>query len=326
MRTGTVFLLVLGLCALLAAPAQVIGQQVTTDHEYTRNTDQEYTLNFIPTQNAPQAGAVPASGVMTLKVVNGETIVHFSVSGAYPNTVYTIWTVFNELVCPDCGDGIEVPSLPASRRPGFPVEGNAVSPLARLNDGFTSGMGTDPGASFATDATGAGQVTITLDYNLLRGAPVSNKDVIVQCVPRPGSDLVIDPITGKPNVVCRDPSSRMLRVTTTWLRRFIGEFPLPTRAGMCANYDPRFDPDAVVFDPVTSMGMDARFWQCITSSTGHHSGIGLPMVHRFAFDHFRLANHPDDLTHGFIGGNATDHHIDMVGRRGDLDPKPADCP
>ena len=100
MRTGTVFLLVLGLCALLAVPAQVTGQQV--------NVDQEYTLNFIPTQNAPQAGAVPASGVMTLKVVNGETIVHFSVSGAYPNTVYTIWTVFNELVCPDCGDGIRL--------------------------------------------------------------------------------------------------------------------------------------------------------------------------------------------------------------------------
>jgi len=314
MRTGTVFVIILGLCALLATPAQVTGQQVTRA--------QEYTLNFVPTQNAPQA----ALGLMTLNVTNGETIVHFQVSGAYPNTVYTIWTVFNVLVCPACGDGIEVPSLPASGRPGFPVEGNAVSPLARLSDGFTNGMGTDPGASFVTDAEGAGQVTVTLDYNLLYRAPVSNKDVIVQCIPSPGSTLVVDPVTGNTNVVCRDPSSRMLRVTTTWLRRFVGEFPLLTRAGTCANYDHRFDPDAAEFDPVTSKGMDARFWQCIQSGAPWKSGIGMPMVQRFAFDHFRLANHPDDLTHGFIGGNATDHRIDMVGRRCDLVPKPADCP
>jgi len=41
-------------------------------------------------------------------------------------------------------------------------------------------------------------------------------------------------------------------------------------------------------------------------------------VPRFEFDHFRLAAHPDSLTHGFIGGNGTDHRIDMVGRRSDL--------
>jgi hypothetical protein len=51
MRTGTVFVLILGLCALLATPAQVTGQQVTTAQEYTRN--------FIPTQNAPPGGALP---------------------------------------------------------------------------------------------------------------------------------------------------------------------------------------------------------------------------------------------------------------------------
>jgi hypothetical protein len=39
---------------------------------------------------------------------------------------------------------------------------------------------------------------------------------------------------------------------------------------------------------------------------------------RGAEDHFRLANHPDGLTHGFISGNSVDHLIDMVGRRIDM--------
>jgi len=45
------------------------------------------------------------------------------------------------------------------------------------------------------------------------------------------------------------------------------------------------------------------------------TGNGLPRVWRFPFDHFRLAAHPDGLTHGFIGGNEAEHVIDMVGRR-----------
>jgi hypothetical protein len=64
--------------------------------------------------------------------------------------------------------------------------------------------------------------------------------------------------------------------------------------------------------------MDARLWQCIDPATATNKGGGLPKVHMYAFDHFRLANHPDDLTHGFIGGNSVDHWIDMVGRRADL--------
>src|SRR2546425_12687591 len=99
MRTGTVFVIILGLCALLATPAQVTGQQGTRA--------QEYTLNFIPTQNAPQA----ALGRMTLNVTNGDTIVHFQGSGSYPNTVFTVGAVFNVLDCPPCGDGIQAPAL-----------------------------------------------------------------------------------------------------------------------------------------------------------------------------------------------------------------------
>jgi len=53
------------------------------------------------------------------------------------------------------------------------------------------------------------------------------------------------------------------------------------------------------------------------------NGTGLPRVWRYPFDHFRLAAHPDELTHGFIGGSAFEHAIDMVGRRCRLQPVPA---
>jgi hypothetical protein len=34
----------------------------------------------------------------------------------------------------------------------------------------------------------------------------------------------------------------------------------------------------------------------------------------------RSQRHLGDLTHGFIGGNGTDHRIDMVGRVQDMQP------
>jgi hypothetical protein len=243
-----------------------------------------------------------------------ETEVQFDVDGAYPDTVYTIWIVFNTLKEPLPTTGISVPSISASTRAGFPREGNGVSPMAPMNSAFTAGMGMDPGASFVTDKNGKGKVNVKLDYDLIQGAPVSSNAMIPQCVPVPGVSLVVGS-DGKATQVCTDPASKMLRITTTWLRRFIAEFPVAQRAGLCANYNATFDPESGAYDPIASKGMNARWWQCIDPANG------LPRVHMYAFDHFRLANHPDDLTHGFIGGNGVDHWIDMVGRRADVLPK-----
>ena len=165
-------------------------------------------------------------------------------------------------------------------------------------------MGIDPGASFVTDEDGDGEIALTLDYDLLREAPVSNKDVITQCVSR-----AFDATKG-----CLDT----VKITTTWLRTFVGEFPPSERARRCANYDPDADSD-VVSDETKRRGADARLWQCVDpTSVNRRSGRFIVRVPRFEFDHFRLAAHPDSLTHGFIGGNGTDHRIDMVGRRSDL--------
>ncbi len=296
--------------ALLAVGFLALSMGVTSA------SAQDYTLQFLPTQNAPPG----AWGVMSIKVANGETIAHLSARGLYPDTVYTIWTVFNELEQPFPGatpadmmayfatlPSHSVPSKNATGRPGFPREGNGVSPTGRLDAGFTSGMGIDPGASFTTNGNGDGEVRVKLDFDLVNAAPVSSKDIIVQCVPGP---LAAD---GK----CYPPSKNM-RVTTTWLRRYVGEFPLADRAAMCANYDPLFDPQSASYDPVASMGMNAILWQCVDPATVNGVNGGLPRVHRYVFDHFRLANHPDDLTHGFIGGSGEDHWIDMVGRRADM--------
>ena len=234
----------------------------------------------------------------------GDTRVKFSVRHAYPNTLYTIWTVFNELRWPLPKKGVDVPAGSAAKRPGFPQDGNGVSPLARLDAPFTAGMGIDPGASFVTDEDGDGEIALTLDYDLIREAPVSNKDVITQCVSR-----AFDATKG-----CLDT----VKITTTWLRTFVGEFPPSERARRCANYDPDADSD-VVSDETKRRGADARLWQCVDpTSVNRRSGRFIVRVPRFEFDHFRLAAHPDSLTHGFIGGNGTDHRIDMVGRRSDL--------
>jgi len=200
---------------------------------------------------------------MTIKVDTGKrrTKVEFKLSGASPNTV------FNLSKKPFPAEGREVPSIPALTRPGFPSEGNGVSPLARLAAGFTAGMGLDPGASFVTNHNGDGKVLVELDYDLIRAASLSNKNLILQCAPTV--------------MTCEKP----IKVTTTWLRRFIGEFRLEDRASVCANYDPSADPSNPEYDPGGSNGMDARFWQRIDPVTvDFETGSGLPRVHAFAFD------------------------------------------
>src|SRR5262249_41021952 len=200
---------------------------------------QTFTLPFLPTQNAP-AGA---QAVLTIQANPSQTLAKLNVSGLYPNTVYTLWTVFNVLNCPlmvdgvlRCSDGPEVPAFPAAGRSGFPLEGNGVSPTAPLGSGFTSGMGLDPGVNVITNNSGNGSVTVQLDFDLISKAPVSNRDIILQCAPGPA----IPDDTGKP--IC-PAGSKTVRVTTTWLRRFIGEFPLDQRAAACVNYDSQFDQD-----------------------------------------------------------------------------------
>jgi len=162
-------------------------------------------------------------------------------------------------------------------------------------------MGLDPGAVFFTNDRGDGETQVRLDYDLIRAAPVANKDVIRQCVPGPVA-------VGADGKATCPASSQSIRVTTTWLRTYIGQVTDP--ATECANYDPALEPGV-------------RFWQCIDPATvDPRTGNGLPRVPRFTFNHFRLAAHPDALTHGFIGGNHEDHVIDMVGRHADLAPKP----
>lgn len=276
MKNGKVLVLIFGLLGLLALPLQAAAGP-------------KYTLKFERTETAPDE----AQGTMTIKVErNGQTTIDFTVWGVYPNTLYTIWIAFYN---PDV-DRANQDRFPSD----FPAEGSPVSPLARLDDAFTSGMGVDPGASFFTDGDGHGKVKVKLDYNILEGAPVSNRDIIYQCVPGP-AELIEE-------LVCPEDSKRV-RVTTTWLRQYIGQTEDPEE---CANYPQDQDIDLLV-----SLGKDPRFWQCVDPATG------LPRVVRRPdsepFNHFRLANHLDGLTHGFIGGDKADHQIDMIGRFSELE-------
>ena len=114
---------------------------------------------------------------------------------------------------------------------------------------------------------------------------------------------------GNYNGVC-PATSKVMRVTSTWLRKYViqiinaGGDP----AALCANYDP----DAA----------ESVYWQCVDPATADpRTKGGLPRVFRFAWDHFRLAAHPDGLTHGFIGGSEQEHFIDMVGRRLNVHPR-----
>jgi hypothetical protein len=268
-----------------------------------------YTVEFEPTQNARPGSA----GVMTIVTLDSGTMVFFTLRGGYPNMVYTIWTVFNQLVvpvptdpartsvpaCPATGGDPDGLGCPNEARPGFPPEGGGVAPLARLDTPFTNGMGLDQGITFVTNELGDGQASISVEYNLLGGPddgpPLGNKDIVVQCV-RPVESL---------------DACIPIRVATTWLRKFIGDYSPEQRPSTCANYD------AVAVRP----GIDSRYWQCIDPATA------LPRVHRYAFDHFRLAPHPDQLTHGLFGGSGQDHFIDLVGRRCRVTPPiDAACP
>lgn len=288
-----------------------------------------YVLPFIATQNAPGGVDGGAEGVMRIQVEDGKSRIHLRVRGLYPNTVYTIWTVFNKLTWNPAnpGTGHSIPSCPANGENaaaacgtswqgwnGFPSEGNGVAPTAKMSARFTDGMGLDPGATFKTNPQGDGQVSVQLDYDItaadsVTGPPLGNKNIIRQTVPVPTCDTDAN---GNLTTTC---SKKSLRITTTYLRGFVAEHPVADRATKCANYDAKSDPENVVaYDHEHANGSDARLWQCV------HPVTGLPRVPRYGFDHFRLANHPDELTHGFIGGNGIDHWIDMVGRRGDLTP------
>jgi hypothetical protein len=301
--------LILGLLAVLAIPLIAAAAPAN-----------QYTLEFIPTQNVP-AGA---KGTMTIKQIPGGSIVNFQLRGAYPSTIYTIWTVFNLLDEEEWAEAIadnkfEVPSISANTLSDFPVEGNGVTPTAPMSSGFTHGMGADPGATFVTDKKGHGQVEVKLDYDLIDAAPVSNRDIVFQCAPFGATAFTGS--NGKFTITCPSGSS-LVRISTLYLREFIGQYAVAERAAMCANYRPEADPD-VVGAGNTPQATNARRWQCVDPATADKYGNGLARVPRFALNHFRLANHPDALTHGHIGGNGFDHFIDMVGRRCDLKPLPA---
>ena len=284
--------------------------------------------------NGTNAGikGLAATGRMEIKLVGGRTHLRVFVRGARSNTLYTIWTVFKPLMwCADPKTGCPEAFVPAGRiAPGFTdfpagalkfyPEAGRVAPTASMAKAFTSGMGLDPGATFYTDRNGNGEMSITLDYNLLGttyddGPPVGNADAVVQCAV-PGTPLTYTSAPSGPTacppvtiMVNGNPVTTTPRftVTSSWLRKYIIQVNDP--ATECANYDPA-DPTSI-------------FWQCIDpASVDRRTGTGLPRVWRYPFDHFRLAAHPDELTHGFIGGSAFEHAIDMVGRRCRLQPVP----
>jgi hypothetical protein len=283
------------------------------------------TSPWPPNGTPPSVQGMGATGWMMINQVNGQTDLQFFVRGARPNTLYTIWTVFKPLSwCADSSTGCPDAFTPAgSAKPGFGSfspdalpfypEASPVAPTASLAKAFTSGMGLDPGITFYTNNNGDGEIHVKLDYNLLAttyddGPPVANADVVAQCAV-PGQPMtytsancpaVTITVNGLP--VKTVPK---FTVTSSWLRKFIIQVHDP--ATECANYDPS-DPTSI-------------FWQCIDPATANaKTGTGLPRVWRYPFDHFRLAAHPDELTHGFIGGSAFEHTIDMVGRRCRLQP------
>ena len=291
------------------------------------------TSPWPPNGTNPGVKGLGATGRMEIKVVGGQTHLRFVVRGARSKTLYTIWTVFKPLLwCADPTTGCpEAFSPPGRIVPGFTdfapgalkfyPEGGLVAPTASMSKAFTSGMGPDPGATFFTDGNGNGEFSITLDYDLLGttyndGPPVGNADVVAQCTV-PGVPLTYTSATAGPTacppvtvMVNGNPVTTTPRftVTSSWLRKFIIQTSDPVTE--CANYDPA---------DLTSI-----FWQCIDPTTvDRRTGTGLPRVWRYPFDHFRLAAHPDELTHGFIGGSAFEHAIDMVGRRCRLQPVPA---
>ena len=297
----------------------------------------EYRLEFLPTFNVGEASE--AGGTMTIKVHGDRhSVVTLKVWNLFPHTVYTIWTVFNDLAWRPGYSSADSNSVPACAagggncRPmvtnasgetvpgaaivwkgwnGYPPEGGKVSPTGPLKAAYTHGIRLDPGATFVTDKNGNGTVTVTLDFDVLNANPVSMKQLLQQC--RPGTFTGNFPgsagATSQANAAGCARRDDTVDVTTTWLRHFVGEFPLGDRERMCANYDPAFDPESPEFDAAIVHHTDSRFWQCVDPETD------MVRVRRYPFAHFRIANHPDALTHGHIGGDHNDHWIDLVGPR-----------
>ena len=299
--------------ALVAVLLMTGGQAVAADGKYR--------LEFLPTFNiGEQSGA---GGTMTIMVTSDHrSVIEFRVWNLFPNTVYTIWTVFNGLAwrpgyTSDTSNG--VPACTASgssisKTTGlfggcapvatewagwaeYPKEGGKVSPTGALRSAYTHGIRLDPGSTFVTDRNGNGRITFKVDFDALDHNPVSLKQLLQQC--RPGTADASGKCSGD-NVV---------DITTTWMRRFIVEYPLAQRAAMCANYDPAYDPESPEYEPAIVHHTDSRFWQCVDPDSD------LVRVQRYPFSHFRIANHPDSLTHGHIGGDHNDHWIDLVGPR-----------
>ena len=326
--------LILGLLALLALPLVAIAAPAGNGNGQPIVLNFEPTVMLLATPNGthPSATGLGGKAWMVINQASGGSDINFFVRGGRPNTLYTIWTVFPPLKwcttadlyshpgCPsafklsdgsmDIKPGFD--NFPAGALPFYPEAGR-VAPTASTASGFTSGMGLDPGATFYTNKNGDGQVHVKLDYNLLGttnddGPPVGNADVVAQCalpgVPA-GSSYVNGgkPVTSSncPSVTANGITTNpKFTVTSSWLRKFIIQANDPVTE--CANYDPA-NPGSV-------------FWQCIDPATvDPKNGTGLPRVWRYPFDHFRLAAHPDELTHGFIGGSAFEHAIDFVGRR-----------
>jgi hypothetical protein len=297
-----------GLLILLAATFVFAAD---THGASNKRTAVQYTLEFVPTRNALPG----TSATMTITVVDGQTTVTFDLNKGYPDTVYTVWIVYNKLTWPLQYNSSGFPLAdPATNDQTFPPEGLGVAPAGRLDQPFTDGMGLDQGITLVTNGGGNGYAQITLDYDLVAEAPVANKNIVTQCVPSVSNCI------------------KKLSIASTWLRKYVIEFPVFQRAANCANYDPAYDPDVSgrdpnsgLYDPVATV-LDSRFWQCIDLATLRNPNdpwSGLPRVPRFKFDHFRLAPHPDFATHGLFGGNVTEHFIDMIGRRCDLRPIPA---
>jgi hypothetical protein len=290
------------------------------------------TSPWPPNGARPGVAGLAATGRLEIRVAGGQTRLRFVVRGARGRTLYTIWTVFKPLLwCDDSSSGCPEAFTPPGRvvpgfvdfAPGalrFYPEAGLVAPTSSMSKAFTNGMGLDPGATFFTDQDGNGELDIRLDYNLLGttyddGPPVGNADTVAQCTV-PGPPLTFTSATAGPTacppvtiMVNGNPVTITPRftVTSSWLRKYIVQANDP--AAECANYAPA--------DPMS------LFWQCIDPATfDPQAGTGLPRVWRYPFDHFRLAAHPDLLTHGFIGGSAYEHAIDMVGRRCRLQPTP----
>jgi len=312
-----VFLVLITSIPALIAAAPSGGPPITLDFEPT------IMLETTPPPNGthPSVQGLKSTAWMTINQASGGTDLNFFVRGARPNTLYTIWTVFQPLKWCTAAELELQPGCPSAFAPGailpgfadfppgalqFYPEAGRVAPTASMTSGFTSGMGLDPGATFYTNDNGDGHVHVKLDYNLLGttyddGPPVGNQDVVAQCAVR-GVPLTYTTSTCPKITEGGITVTPTFTVTSSWLRKFVIQINPADRATQCANFDPT--------NPAS------LFWQCIDPATvDPKTGTGLPRVWRYPFDHFRLAAHPDELTHGFIGGSKFEHAIDFVGRR-----------